>query len=192
MKPFSSKINFVKSITDVKDKPALNLPEIAFAGRSNVGKSALLNAIFNIKKLAKVSSTPGKTQLINYFQVDEAFYFVDLPGYGFAKVPKSVSAAWQKMIENYILNSKNIRLVCLLIDSRHNLMQSDEMMADWLNYHHIPYIVILTKCDKLNKSKLNNQSSYFKSKFPDHHILTFSIHINSQKEYLIKYLADLL
>jgi len=192
MIPFSSNVKFIKSISDIRDKPAIALPEIAFAGRSNVGKSALLNAIFNIKKLAKVSSTPGKTQLINYFQVEETFYFVDLPGYGFAKVAKSISASWQKMIEDFIQKTENLRLVCLLIDSRHELMHSDEMMADWLNYNHIPYIVILTKCDKLKKNKLNKQVSYFKSKFPDHHIIPFSIHINSLKENLIKYFEELL
>jgi len=192
MKPFSANVRFIKSISDIKDKPGPALPEIAFAGRSNVGKSALLNAIFNIKKLAKVSSTPGKTQLINYFQVDELLYFVDLPGYGFAKVSKSISASWQKMIEDFILKSENLRLVCLLIDSRHDLMKSDEAMADWMNYYQIPYIVILTKCDKLKKTKLSQQVKYFKSKFPDHHIISFSIHINSLKENLIRYFDDLL
>ena len=169
------KVTFVKSITRIQDKPDMELPEIAFAGRSNVGKSSLLNAVFNIKRLAKVSSTPGKTQLINYFQAANRAYFVDLPGYGFAKISKAVSKKWQDMIEEYLLRSKNLKFVCLLIDSRHELMKTDEAMVDWLNYQRIPYLVTLTKVDKLSKNKQSQQEKYFASIFPDHHVMLFSI-----------------
>jgi GTP-binding protein len=192
VKPFLHQVKFVKSITDVRDKPALNLPEIAFAGRSNVGKSALLNAVFNIKKLAKVSSTPGKTQLINYFQAAEYYYFVDLPGYGYAKVSKNISRAWQKMIENYIIYSKNLKFVCLLIDSRHHLMKSDEQMADWLNFNKIPYMIILTKCDKLSRNKMSQQQKNYELRFPDHHVIPFSIHSNSLIENFTGRIEDMM
>ena len=175
METIIKNVEFVKSIVDLTQKPSEKQPEIAFAGRSNVGKSSLLNAIFNRKRLVKTSSTPGKTQLINYFDVNETYYFVDLPGYGYAKISKKVSAKWQKMLEDYFLNSKDLRLVCLMIDSRHDLMKADEQMADWLNYNSIPYLIILTKTDKLSRNKLNQQTKIFTGKFPDHHVIPFSI-----------------
>jgi GTP-binding protein len=187
-----NKVSFIKSIVNLKDKPEERLPEVAFAGRSNVGKSSLLNAIFNRKKLVKTSSTPGKTQLLNYFLVNEKFHFVDLPGYGFAKLPKKVSAQWQKMIENYILNSAELKLVCLLIDSRHKLQASDEQMSDWLNYNNIPYLVILTKADKLSKNALNKQLQIFKNIFPDHHIVPFSVHSDVYKTELSSLIRKLI
>lgn len=186
------KVNFVKSITSIKDRPELELPEIAFAGRSNVGKSSLLNAVFNVKRLAKVSSTPGKTKLINYFHAANRVYFVDLPGYGYAKISKRVTKQWQGMIEEYLLRSDNLQFLCLLIDSRHELMKSDLAMVDWLNYYRIPYIIILTKTDKLSKNKQNQQKKYFMSKFPDHHVLLFSIrqseHIQNLRAHILKML----
>ncbi len=175
METIIKNVEFVKSIVELKQKPSVKQPEIAFAGRSNVGKSSLLNALFNRKRLVKTSSTPGKTQLINYFHVNEAHYFVDLPGYGYAKISKKVSAKWRKMLEEYLLKSEDLRLVCLLIDSRHDLLKADEQMADWLNYNSIPYIVILTKTDKVSRNKLPQQTKNFKSKFPDHHVIPFSI-----------------
>lgn len=189
---FFKNIQFVKSITDLKDRPDLGYPEIAFAGRSNVGKSSLLNALFNIKRLAKVSSTPGKTRLVNFFQADDMVYFVDLPGYGFAKISKSISRTWQKMIETYLLKSAGLKIVCLLIDSRHELMKADALMADWLNFNRIPYVVILTKCDKLSKNKLNQQIKYFQSRFPDHHVIPFSIRSNALVDDLKKQIRELL
>ena len=192
METIFKKVLFVKSITNLKDKPDELLPEVAFAGRSNVGKSSLLNGIFNRKKLVKTSSTPGKTQLINYFTVNEQYYFVDLPGYGYAKLPKKISAQWQKMMENYILNSQELKLVCLLIDSRHKLQSSDEQMSDWLNFNNIPYLVILTKADKLSKNELAKQVSSFTKKFPDHHVLPFSTQSQPYKEKLSALLLKLL
>lgn len=183
---------FVKSLTDIRQKPAELLPEIAFAGRSNVGKSSLLNAILNRKKLVKTSSTPGKTQLINYFEIDQKYYFVDLPGYGYAKTPKKVSASWRKMMEDYILNSAELKFVCLLIDARHDLQLSDQQMSDWLNYNNIPYIVVLTKADKLSKSKFKQQRSAFEKMYPDHHVVPFSININPYKEALVALIIELI
>jgi len=183
---------FIKSVTDIRQKPEELLPEIAFAGRSNVGKSSLLNAILNRKKLVKTSSTPGKTQLINYFEIDKKYYFVDLPGYGYAKTPKKVSAAWQRMMEEYILNSKELKFICLLIDARHKLQTSDQQMSDWLNYNNIPYIVVLTKADKLPKTKLSQQRKVFERLYPDHHVQPFSVNSNPFKEELTTLILELI
>lgn len=178
------KAEFVKSIKDIKNKPEISFPEIAFAGRSNVGKSSLMNAILNRKKLVKISSTPGKTQLINYFLINDKFYFVDLPGYGYASIPKSILKSWQKMIESYILKNSNLRLVSLLIDSRHDIMNSDLQMAEWLDHNRIPFIIVLTKTDKLSKTKLQRQLKIFNQAFPDHHVIPFSI---KSLDYIINF-----
>lgn len=178
------KAEFVKSIKDIKNKPEISFPEIAFAGRSNVGKSSLMNAILNRKKLVKISSTPGKTQLINYFLINDKFYFVDLPGYGYASLPKSILKSWQKMIESYILKNSNLRLVALLIDSRHDIMNSDLQMAEWLDHNTIPFIIVLTKTDKLPKTKLQRQLKIFNQAFPDHHVIPFSI---KSLDYIINF-----
>lgn len=178
------KAEFVKSIKDIKNKPEISFPEIAFAGRSNVGKSSLMNAILNRKKLVKISSTPGKTQLINYFLINDKFYFVDLPGYGYANIPKSILKSWQKMIESYILKNLNLRLVALLIDSRHDIMNSDLQMAEWLDHNTIPFIIVLTKTDKLPKTKLQRQLKIFNQAFPDHHVIPFSI---KSLDYIINF-----
>jgi len=192
MKPIFYDVSFVKSITELQHKPEERLPEVAFAGRSNVGKSSLLNAIFNRRKLVKTSSIPGKTQLINYFLVNEIAYFVDLPGYGYTKISSKVSAKWQKMVEHYILNSAELRLICLLIDSRHSLQKSDEQMSDWLNYKNLPYLVVLTKTDKLSRNKLAVQVKYFKEHFPDHHVVPFSVSSEKAKSDLSTLIQQLI
>lgn len=149
-----SNVQFVKSITNTKDKPKPVLPEIAVIGRSNVGKSSLINSVFNQKKLAKISSQPGKTRLINYFDVDEKYYFVDLPGYGFAKVSKNERDKWKQIIEKYLINNQELLLVLLLIDSRRGILSIDELMLEWLNFYKIKYIVVLTKIDKISNNDL--------------------------------------
>ncbi len=192
MKPIFYDVRFIKSITDIKQKPEEALPEVAFAGRSNVGKSSLMNALFNRKRLVKTSSTPGKTQLINYFLVNEAAYFVDLPGYGYAKISNKVSAKWQKMIEQYLVQSKTLRLVCLLIDSRHPLQKSDAQMSDWLNYQNLPYIVVLTKTDKLTRKQYDRQIKLFREHFPDHHLIPFSVSSEQAKTQLSELIEQII
>ena len=157
---------FIKSLVYLKDKPEIKLPEIACVGRSNVGKSSLINSLTNRKKLVQVSKSPGKTKLINYFEINENFYIVDLPGYGFAKVSHSEKDLWKKMIENYLLKSDDLKLVLTLTDVRHGPQKADLALIEWLEYNKIPFYVIATKSDKLSKQKLNQHINKFYKKNP--------------------------
>jgi GTP-binding protein len=144
---------FVKSAVKPSHYPFEELPEIAFSGRSNVGKSSLINTLLNRKRLVKTSSTPGRTQLINFFNINNAFSFVDLPGYGYAKVPDSVKKTWGPMVETYLSTRKTLKGVVLILDIRRIPGIEDFSLIDWLNYYHIPVILTLTKADKLSKTK---------------------------------------
>lgn len=145
---------FLISNTDVKKCPAPDRPEYAFIGRSNVGKSSLINMLVGQNNLAKVSVKPGKTQLINHFVIDESWYLVDLPGYGYAKISISVKEKFQKLISNYILNRENLYCLFVLIDVRHAPQQIDVEFITWLGENHIPFAIIFTKADKLGKVSL--------------------------------------
>lgn len=137
--------------------PQNALPEIAFAGKSNVGKSSLINALMNRKSLARTSSQPGKTQTINFYNINDALYYVDLPGYGYAKVPESEKEKWGKMIEKYLRTSKMLRAVFLLIDIRHAPSQNDRQMYEWILHQGYEPILILTKLDKIKRSQKDKQ-----------------------------------
>lgn len=145
---------FVKSSPDYRQCPDEQLPEYAFIGRSNVGKSSLINMITGRKKLAKISGTPGKTQLINHFQINEDWFLVDLPGYGYAKISKRISATWEQMINNYLINRSNLINTFLLIDSRHEPQKSDLEFINWFGENQLPFVLVFTKTDKLGKMKL--------------------------------------
>lgn len=134
--------------------PDNQLPEIAFAGKSNVGKSSLINGLMNRKSLARTSSQPGKTQTINFYNINHAMYLVDLPGYGYAKVSESERAKWGKMIENYLHKSKQLKAVFLLVDIRHTPGANDKTMYDWIVYQGYRPIIIATKLDKLKRSQV--------------------------------------
>lgn len=134
--------------------PDNTLPEIAFAGKSNVGKSSLINAVMNRKSLARTSAQPGKTQTINFYNINDAFYLVDLPGYGYAKANEAVKAQWGKMIERYLRSSKKLKAVFLLIDIRHEPSANDKQMYQWILYQGYHPIIIATKMDKLNRSQI--------------------------------------
>lgn len=146
-----NKAEFEAAFGTSSQLPFSDLPEIAFAGRSNVGKSSLLNRLFNRKALARVSSVPGKTATINFYKVDDA-RFVDLPGYGYAKVSKSEKIRWAEMLEGYFKTGRNIRLVVQLIDMRHKPSADDLMMIDFLRSTGYPFAIVMTKSDKLNKN----------------------------------------
>jgi len=142
--------------------PENDLPEIAFAGKSNVGKSSLINGLMNRKSLARTSSQPGKTQTINYYNINKELYFVDLPGYGFANVSVEVKAKWGKMIEKYLKESKMLREVFLLIDIRHKPGANDIQMYDWIVANGYKPIIIATKLDKINRSQVQKQIKLIK------------------------------
>ena len=143
--------SFVISAVNIAGCPKPTLPEYAFIGRSNVGKSSLINALTGRNKLAKISVTPGKTRLINHFLINEDWYLVDLPGYGYAKISKKDRAAWGKMSEEYILTRPNLLSIFLLIDSRHKPQKSDLEFMEWMGENEIPFCLVFTKVDKLSK-----------------------------------------
>ncbi len=145
------KAEYMGSFVEMKQLPVGQLPEVALMGRSNVGKSSLINKTVNRKKLAKSSSTPGKTQTMNYYLINEAFYLVDLPGYGYAKVSKTQRRQWQKMIERYLRERQQLKGVILLLDIRHQPGENDLLMTDWLTKMNIPLLVIATKADKISR-----------------------------------------
>ena len=134
--------------------PDNTLSEVAFAGKSNVGKSSLINGIMNRKSLARTSSQPGKTQTINFYNVNETFYLVDLPGYGYAKANQQVKAQWGKMIERYLHSSKQLKAVFLLVDIRHDPSANDKQMYQWMRHYGYDPIIIATKLDKINRSQI--------------------------------------
>ncbi len=150
---------FITSADILKHCPALNLPEIALIGRSNVGKSSFINAICNRKKLAKTSNTPGKTRLINFYNINSKLTIVDLPGYGYAKLSKSEQQKWKKNLEEYLLNRAELTCVIQFIDGRHEVQNNDIQMREWLNYNEIPIITIVTKLDTLPKNKQSKSIS---------------------------------
>ncbi|MFA5404518.1 MAG: ribosome biogenesis GTP-binding protein YihA/YsxC [Ignavibacteria bacterium] len=148
---------FINSIYDLRTLPKSVLSEFVFVGRSNVGKSSMINKICNKKSLAKIGSVPGKTRQLNYFLINEEYYLVDLPGYGYAKVPEQIRAGWRKLVEEYISERQNVNMVFVLIDARHEPTYLDELMVSWLEYYEIPYTIVLTKADKISKNKMDKQ-----------------------------------
>lgn len=146
-------MQFVGSVAKLWQLPKTRLPEIAFSGRSNVGKSSLINSLLNRKKLAKTSSTPGKTRMLNYFSINDVFYMVDLPGYGYAKVSHKERHAWKRLLESYLSKNDYIKGVIQIIDSRRGITKLDEEMLNWLSFLELPTLVVATKVDKLPKSK---------------------------------------
>lgn len=145
---------YLTSVVDEKNILNDDMVEFAFVGRSNVGKSSLINALTGVKNLAKTSSTPGLTKMINYFVINNSFKFVDLPGYGYAKTGQKHIANWAGFMEKYLLNSTLLKTVFVLIDCRHEPSELDKMMINFLNHYQIPYMIIMTKVDKLAKSKI--------------------------------------
>lgn len=144
---------FIISAVRPEQYPEDGLPEIALAGRSNVGKSSLINRLINRKNLARTSSTPGKTQQLNYYKINQDLYFVDFPGYGYAKVSKEQRFAWGKMMEKYLLGREELKLVMQMVDMRHEPSKDDMMMNEWLRHHGLPLVVVATKMDKIPKTR---------------------------------------
>jgi len=147
------KSRFVTSLAELKPFPGQGLPEIALAGKSNVGKSSLINSLTRNSKLARTSATPGKTRLVNFYELNDDMFLVDLPGYGFAKASKQEREKWSTMIEGYLERSENLRHVFQLVDIRHKPTQEDQMMINYLRHYDIPFTVVATKADKLSKAQ---------------------------------------
>ena len=160
-------IFFEKSVFQLSDVPKYNLPEVILCGRSNVGKSSFINSLFNKKSLARISSAPGKTRSINYYNIDEVFYLVDLPGYGYAKTSKTEREKWGRIISDFILKSVNIKLAIHLIDSRHKPTELDIKLNELLTFAGLPFIVLLTKSDKLKQSDYNRAVKNLNITFPE-------------------------
>ncbi len=151
-----TRADFVTSAVSPEGYPNERLPEIAFMGKSNVGKSSLINSLLGNRKLARTSSTPGRTQLINFFRVNGAFLFVDLPGYGYAKVPERIRSQWGEMVENYLANRNELVLSILILDSRHTPTANDLRLKSWLDHRELPSVVVSTKADRLSNNQLRN------------------------------------
>jgi len=183
---------FVKSAFDRKHWLADGKPEIAFLGRSNVGKSSLLNSLLQRKALARTSNTPGRTQSINFFLVNDSFYFVDLPGYGFAKVPKSMKADWGKMAEDYLANRDELALSIQLVDARHKPTALDLQLNEWLNFHEKEHIVVATKSDKLSNNELQKQLKTLGKEFPESKILVYSSSTGKGRDQLWQEITEAL
>ncbi|MDP4199027.1 MAG: ribosome biogenesis GTP-binding protein YihA/YsxC [Bacteroidota bacterium] len=157
--------SFVRSVAQLEDCPADGLAEVALTGRSNVGKSSLINALTNRKQLARTSGTPGKTQVLNYFLIGKEYYLVDMPGYGYARRAKTERAKWARLIESYLLTNTRLRAVGVLIDARHSLMSSDREAMQWLQENSVPFFVVLTKSDHAKQRDLASLKSAITSEF---------------------------
>jgi GTP-binding protein len=157
------KVLFVKSSTGVKESPPDSFPEFAFTGRSNVGKSSLINMLCNRNRLARTSSTPGKTQLINHFLINDSWYLVDLPGYGYARMPEQQRHKMMKMIRDYILRRGGLTCLFLLIDVRIEMQRADREFLNFLGKNRIPFALVFTKTDKLTKNQLEKNQEYYRN-----------------------------
>ncbi|HSX26320.1 MAG TPA: ribosome biogenesis GTP-binding protein YihA/YsxC [Chlamydiales bacterium] len=178
-----STLNDFPNLKDPRGKP---LPEIAFAGRSNVGKSSLINHLLNQKGLAKTSSTPGKTQLLNFFSVDDRLLLVDLPGYGFAKAPPDAIQKWSEAIDAYLNHRSTLKLILLLIDCRREMGEEDRLLIDWAAHKKIPLLVILTKTDKLSPIEVEAQMQKTPQAIP------YSIKLAASRQLLSKRIEQIL
>ena len=173
--------------------PETEMPEIAFAGKSNVGKSSLINGLLNRKSLARTSSQPGKTQTINYYNINHDLYFVDLPGYGYAQVSVEIRAKWGKMVERYLHTSKQLRLVFLLIDIRHEPSENDCIMYDWIVKNGYEPVTIATKLDKIKRSQIQKNLKIIRQKIQPVEgtiIIPFSAQTKQGKEEILQLIED--
>lgn len=182
---------FIKSAPSLKDCPDLNLPEFALIGRSNVGKSSFINAIVNHSGLAKTSNKPGKTRLINLFLINDSFVIADLPGYGYASVSDKMQREWQKSLEEYLLNRKQIVSLIQFIDSRHAVQKNDLQMAEWINYHNLPCFSLCVKVDEISKNLIPKTVNNF-SKTLNSEVFPFSKMTNRYNDDILNKMDSLI
>ena len=184
---------FVLSAASLSSCPKDHLPQIAFAGRSNVGKSSVINRLLQRKNLARVGEAPGKTTHINYFLIDKAMYLVDLPGYGYAKVPKTEKERWAKLIESYFAASDLITLGVLIVDARHKPTANDVIMANWFQQSGRPYVVVANKMDKLKKSEIESNLQTIRETLSleeDIPLIKFSAEKGEGRDVLLKHILQ--
>jgi GTP-binding protein len=165
---------FIKSAFKEPDWPRDEIPEVAFLGRSNVGKSSLLNSLLGVRGLARASSTPGRTQSLNFFLINGNFRFVDLPGYGYARAPKAVRAEWGQAAAEYLAKREQLVLSIHIVDSRHEPSKQDLQLHEWLQHNHKPHIIVITKSDKLSRNELAKSADRAARIFPDTDLITYS------------------
>ena len=158
-------VSFLISVFDLKQLPIPDMPEIAFAGRSNVGKSSLINRLIKRKNLVKTSGKPGKTQSLNFFLLDNSLYLVDLPGYGYAKVSKKTQASWQTLITGYLESRENLKCVIVIVDLRHAMKIVDLQLVDWLRSRGVPFLLVYTKADKLSANQRSKNGAILDAGF---------------------------
>lgn len=186
---------FVKSVFKLEECPRIKQPEIAFSGRSNVGKSSLINTITGKKKLARTSNTPGRTQSLNYYNIDDKFYLVDLPGYGFASVPEKVRKQWAELIDSYLHYRENLIGIIQIIDARHKPSKDDKMMVEWLKSSGLNFLIAATKVDKIsNNKKAKQRKLIFKelNLYPDDNFIFFSAETGEGSREVLDYIDFLL
>lgn len=183
---------FIKSASKKAEFIVDDLPQIAIVGRSNVGKSSLINMLTDNSKMAKTSSTPGRTRLVNYFNINNQFYLVDLPGYGFHKAGKNIASAWDSVMNDYFVENQNLKLVLVLLDSRIQPTELDKQMLDYLATNELPAVLILTKTDKISRSELNMQILKISNelRFNKTHIIATSAEKKQGKERVAEIIKD--
>jgi len=175
---------FLKSALKEEDWPHDATPEVAFLGRSNVGKSSLMNSLLGVRGLARASSTPGRTQLLNFFLINGRFRFVDLPGYGYARAPKAIKAEWNQAAEDYLAKREQLVLSIHIVDSRHEPSKQDLQLHEWLVHHHKPHLIVATKSDKLSNNELRRNTERIARVFQIDHVLNYSATKKQGREQL--------
>lgn len=186
---------FYKSVFKFEECPQLRQPEVAFSGRSNVGKSSLINRITRQNKLARTSNTPGRTQSLNYYNIDDKFYLVDLPGYGFANVPQKVKEEWAELIDNYLHYRENLLGIVQIIDARHKPTKDDKMMVEWLKASGLSFLIAATKVDKISNNKRAKQKRVIYKELQldkSDNFIFFSAETGEGTKTVYNYLEDLL
>jgi GTP-binding protein len=185
-----SSVEFAGAATQPGSAPKLSYPEIAFAGRSNVGKSSLINRLLE-QKIARTSSTPGRTQQLNFFVVNQKLTFVDLPGFGYAKVSKQDRQQWRLLIEDYLVQAQNLRGVIIIVDVRRGPEEEEEALCDFLSHHERPFLIVATKSDKLKRMELEKQRKALTAQLDGYEPLLFSAENNMGKEELWRAIEEL-
>lgn len=190
-----NKAEFVITAVKPQQYPATSVPEIAFVGRSNVGKSSIINTLTNRKNLARVGATPGKTREINFYNIEDKLNFVDLPGYGYAKVSKEKKSTWGDIIETYLKSRQQLKLVILLLDIRHAPSADDKIMYDWIKSYGVPYMIVATKADKISRGQVKPSLSMLKKELgitDTAELVPFSAETRQGKEEILNIIENIL